>query len=311
MGHRWKGSSALDPNEVEWWLRLSAIYSYLLFEGVLEPPLMQCMEASYLRGCRCPNGGMIPMIPTDEQSIFLCSKGVVVSGRCCDILCRSIFEVFIIFFFSLLATCWKSKRIEREHLKCRKSNMLIWFGTLRKAPGFAGLLILPVLGLGRKVFLCWVELQPFGCLSNCSATATWCRGDDRKFWWMILEEASKMIHLNDLWKGFLKSILIHRNQKLEIRGVKSEGSNICLHILVAALQEAPLRRLCPDLFPSTLHSPWGGSSTSAARQWMLEVGFEWWNQWGLSLCCAGGWKLQPEISPGSVRRWQFYGTYPS
>ena len=214
-------------------------------------------------------------------------------------------------FFCLLATCWKSKRIEREHLKCRKSNMLIWFGTLRKAPGFAGLLILPVLGLGRKVFLCWVELQPFGCLSNCSATATWCRGDDRKFWWMILEEASKMIHLNDLWKGFLKSILIHRNQKLEIRGVKSEGSNICLHILVAALQEAPLRRLCPDLFPSTLHSPWGGSSTSAARQWMLEVGFEWWNQWGLSLCCAGGWKLQPEISPGSVRRWQFYGTYPS
>ena len=160
---------------------------------------MQGMEASYLRGVSVSKWG-IPMIPTEVKP-RASSKGVVVSGRCCDILCRSMFEVFniihVVYFLPVFVEKdWKgaSEMSEIQHVD---------LVTLRKAPGFAGLLILPVLGLGRKVFLCWVELQPFGCLSNCSATATWCCGDNRKFWWMILEEASKMIHLNDLWKGFL------------------------------------------------------------------------------------------------------------
>ena len=155
----------------------------------------------------------------------------------------------------------------------------------------------------------WMSIQLLG---NCHLVAPWrwSKTPGKSDFGGSLKSNDTMIHLNDLWKGFLKSTFIHRNQKLEGSNQRGQTSAFTYSWPVA-LKEAPLRRLCANLFPSTLHSPWGGSSTSAARQWMLEVSFEWWNQWGLSLCCAGSWKLQPEIYPGSLRRWKFHGTYPS
>ena len=90
----------------------------------------------YLRGCRCPNGGMIPMIPTDEavkppasfSHFVMCL--MFERSSCFRSLLRYtmqiyMFEVFNIDFFSLLATCFVEKDWKGSS-ECPKSNMLIW-----------------------------------------------------------------------------------------------------------------------------------------------------------------------------------------